>query len=174
VRQQAGALVWYIQNSATATIRIEQFGFDTDRTVPGDYDGDGRFDPAIYRSGVQATFHVLGSTSGYTVTGWVSAQISPFRAITMGIARPTSQWYVLSRNSRGMYWRSSDLSLFGDVFGISPQLPTVGDYDGDGKTDLSTWSGSNGAFYVLRTASPGVTTQFQFGASADSPVANSN
>jgi hypothetical protein len=174
VRQQAGALVWYIQNSATATIRIEQFGFDTDRTVPGDYDGDGRFDPAIYRSGVQATFHVLGSTSGYTVTGWglsadltVPGDYDGDSKTDFAVVRPLPQfaWYVL---------RSSDLSLFGDVFGISPQLPTVGDYDGDGKTDLSTWSGSNGAFYVLRTASPGVTTQFQFGASADSPVANSN
>ncbi|MEP6705590.1 MAG: CHRD domain-containing protein, partial [Acidobacteriota bacterium] len=48
---------WYIRNSATGTVRVEGFGLtgngtsSSDSPIPGDYDGDGKFDVAVYRFG---------------------------------------------------------------------------------------------------------------------------
>ncbi len=38
-----------------------QWGLNTDKPVPGDYDGDGKTDTAVYRDG---TWYVLQSSNG--------------------------------------------------------------------------------------------------------------
>ncbi|MBK6749119.1 MAG: M36 family metallopeptidase [Acidobacteria bacterium] len=55
---------WYIRKSSDASTIIQAFGTNGDVPVPGDYDGDGKDDVAVYRAG---TWHVLGSTAGYSV-----------------------------------------------------------------------------------------------------------
>ena len=46
------------------------FGNSADVPVPGDYDGDGKYDQAVYRNG---TWRVKGSTAGISVTNWGEA-----------------------------------------------------------------------------------------------------
>ena len=41
--------VWYIRKSLTGTSIGVQFGTSTDKTVPADYDGDGKADVTLYR-----------------------------------------------------------------------------------------------------------------------------
>ena len=63
---------WYIRQSATNTARIVPFGTtgngtsSLDAPIPGDYDGDGKFDIAVYRFGVTPTntYIVLQSSNG--------------------------------------------------------------------------------------------------------------
>ncbi len=71
-RTGGGTLVWWIQNSATGTVRIQQFGAAGDVPAQGDYDGDARADIAVYRAGAtQSTFWVFNSfTSTATATPW--------------------------------------------------------------------------------------------------------
>lgn len=71
-------------------------------------------------------------------------------------------WYIL---------RSSDNGFSAVQFGTKPHYTTQGDYDGDGRTDVSVWDPINGIFYVLRSSN-GVTTQYRFGLNGDYPVAN--
>jgi hypothetical protein len=57
-------------------------------------------------------------------------------------------------------------------FGEKPHFTTQGDYDGDGKTDVSVWDPLSGTFFVLRSGIPGTTVQYRFGQNGDYPVAN--
>ncbi|MEO6589219.1 MAG: hypothetical protein ABIP06_07915, partial [Pyrinomonadaceae bacterium] len=49
------------------------FGTPTDVIVPGDYDGDGRTDLAVWRASATpgaSAFYTLGSTSGANIVPW--------------------------------------------------------------------------------------------------------
>lgn len=67
-RGQAGQWNWYVRPSSTGTINggpTAVFGASaTDFVTQGDYDGDGKTDPAVWRSGSPGVFWALGSTSG--------------------------------------------------------------------------------------------------------------
>ncbi len=55
-------------------------------------------------------------------------------------------------------------------FGIASDIPSRGDYDGDGKTDLAVYRPNEGNWYVLNS-STGVPSVRQFGISTDVPIA---
>jgi hypothetical protein len=43
--------VWWIRHSSDDSVEVVQWGDSSDKPVPGDYDGDGKTDVAIYRNG---------------------------------------------------------------------------------------------------------------------------
>jgi hypothetical protein len=139
-------------------LRIYQFGTDADLPLRGDYDGDGKADPSVYRpaSGTPAnTFFALNSTTGnlQAVTFGTS---TTDKIITGDLDGDGKTEVSVWRNTDGnWHWlRSSDGSYHALNFGIGGlDLPTPGDYDGDGKTDFSVWRpnsapGGSGTFYV--------------------------
>lgn len=69
----SGVYNWFVRPSSTGVISaapVAIFGNNvTDYITPGDYDGDGRTDPAIWR-GSTGDFWSLGSTSGVAVFHW--------------------------------------------------------------------------------------------------------
>jgi hypothetical protein len=60
-------MTWYIQQSQ-AGFRYQQWGLSGDLPFAGDYDGDGKTDLVVIRSGPDnlLTWHILRSTDGYT------------------------------------------------------------------------------------------------------------
>jgi len=78
--------------------------------VPGDYDGDGYWDVALYQ-------------------------------------QATGQWYIISLNPQ----LSPDhqvLAMGEFSFGGPGLEPVMGDYDGDGKSDLALYQESTGLWYI--------------------------
>jgi hypothetical protein len=172
VRRTGGALIWYIQNSSNNTITATQFGLATDRVAPGDYDGDGRFDLAVFRgmNDQPATFFVQRSSGGFTAAqfGIGSDRVVPGDydgdgRTDFAVVRPgtTFEWYIL---------RSSDNTVQFDRLGGKAFLPVQNDYDGDSRTDVAVYDPNTNFFYIRRSSNGGL-TQTKFGQLGDIPIA---
>ncbi len=158
---------FFIRESTTGLQRVVFFGSTGngtstfDRPVPGDYDGDGKFDVAVYRFGLNPTntFIVLRSSDGqisFTQFGNFNTDfIVPgdydgdgrydFAVARTGAsAASPMNWFIL-QSSNGM--------LKIQQFGISSDFPVQGDYDGDARADIAIYrqgaiTGSQNTFWV--------------------------
>ncbi|HEX8734851.1 MAG TPA: CHRD domain-containing protein [Pyrinomonadaceae bacterium] len=168
---------WYICNSATVApascstnFRTVQWGTTGNGTstgdtpVAGDYDGDGKFDVAVYRFGGLApnnSFLILRSSDGaaqYSQFGnFQTDYIAPgdfdgdgkydLTAVRTGAAAANPMtWFIL---------QSSNNQLRSVQFGISSDVPAQGDYDGDARADIAVYrAGATGAqsfFHIIRS-----------------------
>jgi len=163
---------WYIRRSTDGTAQVVPFGTsgagvnDQDFPVPRDYDGDGKFDIAVYRAGALAptnTFIVRRSsdstisyqafgnfTTDYIVPGDYDGDGKYDYAIarTGGVATNPMVWWIL---------QSSNGQTRTQTFGISSDVPTQGDYDGDSRADMAIYragaAGAQSNFWVLNSHS---------------------
>lgn len=140
---------FYIIQSATLTMRIDQFGQTGDNPrIVGDYDGDGRDDLAVYRSGAQSVWYYKTSSAAvFDSVPW--GQTGDFPApgdydgdgkFDFVVQRPTS--------GAGVFWKKlSGGTLANEQFGLASDGVVPGDYDGDGRTDIAVFR-TTGGFYV--------------------------
>jgi hypothetical protein len=63
------------------TVSYVDFGTSTDVPVPGDYDGDGKYDQAVYRSG---SWFIRNAVSGAVTNGLFGTATD----------QPTERWYL--------------------------------------------------------------------------------
>ncbi len=168
-----GTLTWFINNSSDGSFRAVQFGRASDVVAPGDYDGDGRFDLAVFRGmgDQQAMFFVQLSSGGFTSAqfGIGSDRVVPgdydgdgrtdFAVVRTGTSY---QWFIL---------RSSDNTVQFDQLGAKGFLPVQNDYDGDGRTDVAVYDPISGTYFIRRSSNGGL-TQIKFGQLGDYPIAN--
>lgn len=192
-RRGAGAgaqAFWFIRQSTNNADRIVPFGTtgaatnDQDFPVAGDYDGDGKYDIAVYRAGALTptnsfivqrssdsaiTFQAFGNfTTDYILPGDYDGDGKFDYAVGRTGATGASPlvWWIL---------QSSNGQVRVQPFGISSDLPIQGDYDGDARADIAIYrrgatAGAASNFWVFNSFTNTTTVQ-QWGLGADFAIA---
>jgi hypothetical protein len=150
---------WQIKTSSTtfSTPAAVTLGADGDVPVIGDFDGDGRQDPAVYRAssgmwtiansgslaGPPVTLH-LGGPSFVAVAGDYDADGKTDPAV---YDRTSGTWLVVTSSSN--YATTLTFNWGGPGFTAVGNL----DFDGDGKTDLTVYQPATGRWFVALSGS---------------------
>lgn len=149
--------------------------FDT--PVPGDYDGDGKFDIAVYRFGLAPAnnFIILRSSDGAVEfrpwgnfnTDWIvpgdydgDGKYDLAAARTGATGNSPMVWWIL---------QSSNGQTRIQQWGLSSDRPAQGDYDGDAQTDIAIYR-PTGSTYWIHNSLDSSTSVFQWGLTGDFSV----
>jgi hypothetical protein len=149
------------------------------------FDGDNKADLAVFRPSDQNWHSLSSENQNHSAARWglatdylVPGDYDGDRITDYAVWRQqTGDWFVL---------RSTDKRLFSINWGgmpppppprvisfLSPDIPVVGDYDGDGTTDFAVWRPDTGMWHVLKSTtgfSANSAQIFQWGALGDVPV----
>jgi hypothetical protein len=139
----------------------------------GDIDGDGKTDLVG-----QNTFNFFNQNSRVrlfnetriTVEKGVCDKPGQTRLIDFDEDLITNRTFW--RQSDGRFLYRQNIPPFADVsffWGLSGDLPALGDFDGDGKTDHAVYRPSDGVWYIRKSAD-GSYIFVQFGLTTDKPV----
>jgi FG-GAP-like repeat len=152
-----GSGVWWIFYSSTLTYNSISFGLicppptTCDKLAQADYDGDGKTDPAVFRSS-DSIWYILPSSgsSYYGVQYGVSTDI------------PAPADYDGDGKADVAVWRNSNTRFYSNnssngansevIIGQSADKPVSGDYDGDGRADYAIKTGN---IWRIRSSSTG-------------------
>jgi hypothetical protein len=132
-----------------------------DTPVPGEYDGDGQIDVAVYRTTTGEWFIRQGTAARVVLWGAPSLGDVPVPADYDGDRRTdiavyrtsTGQWFILNSSTGTLTQRtfgSASVAGLGDI-------PMAGDYDRDGRADLGLYRSATGEWFILRSSDGGLT-----------------
>jgi subtilisin-like proprotein convertase family protein len=153
----SGQVTWYNQPAGGGPHTITPWGIASDFFTPGDFDGDGKTDIAVWRQGTpgNAYFYILQSAAG-TLRSEQFGQASDDPSVIGDYDGDGKDDIAVYRGDGNWYWRTTPGGpAFGAPWGQFGDFPAPGDYDGDGKNDFAVQrNNGNGqaAFHIYNTA----------------------
>jgi hypothetical protein len=164
-RVDGGNMSWYLQRS-TGGFTGTNWGSASDIPVPGDYDGDNKWDIAIWRPGTPGIFYILQSgTNALQVVAFGQTGDDP--RITQDYDGDGKVDPSVARSEGGtlsFYSQRTTAGFTGVAFGnAATDVPIRGDFDGDGKADIGVYRGSTGspanAFFIIGSSNGALISQ---------------
>lgn len=189
VRFEENKFVWHILQSANGSHKRIVWGgfisddeFDFPLAPSADFNGDGRDDLTVVRPNAQTgdlTFYVADAQTGAPILTqlWGNLNATDYQYVTVGDYMGDSRADVVVIYSDcqtnpgcplGATWwiketgsNNQRVVKFGNPFGFAVQgdYPDEGDYDGDGKRDISVLRPGTGTFYHLLSSNGQVVGQ---------------
>lgn len=155
----------------TSPIWAFQWGWPSAITVPGDYDGDGISDMAVFDSNSGGWYI---TTTKNEILAWGVAWGWPGATPVEGDydADGRSDLAVFDTNGGNWYVYSlrGDILYWGFTWGWSTAVPVPGDYDNDGKSDFAVFDSNSGYWYSATSSGQGGIWAFQWGWPGAVPV----
>lgn len=150
-------VLWRVRKSTTGQTEETRWGSSTlgDFFAAADYDGDGKFDLAVFRAGV---WHIIESSTGnYRYENWGTSGDAP---APNDFDRDGKADLTVARSEGGQRVWYTRMSSTGatrtTIWGLSSDAFFTGrsDFDGDGAADLLVIRNVSGQrnFYVLRSS----------------------
>jgi len=161
--------IWSWRNwSPGSSLSGLQWGSMGDIPSPGDFDGDGRLDPTVYRNSTATWYSFLSATNSWYVikfglTGDIPApnDYDGDGWTDIAVYRPTDgSWH---------FWYSRTQTYSGLYFGLTEDKPVPADFDGDGRTDVAVYRPSQGVWYIFQSSNQNVRIQ-PYGLNTDIPI----
>jgi hypothetical protein len=154
-----GGMYWHILNGAGYT-GLQWGASASDIQTPGDFDGDGKADIAVFRFG-ENTFYARLSSTG-ALLAQTLATVGPDPRVVADYDGDGKDDMAVWAQIGGIWWikRSSDGSIVTTQFGQLGDKAAAGDYDGDGRADLAVVRLVGGtAYYFIQQSTAGFTVQ---------------
>ena len=167
-----GAGHWYIRTLLGGELAwATNWGFPGAISVPGDYDGDGATDLALYDEATgnwyirRLTGQLIASGTNWGFPGAVPVPgdySGDGRADLAVYNENTGEWYIRTVSGAVLAWATN--------WGYAGAMPVAGDYDGDGRADLGVYDEASGNWYVRRLTGPLVGFATNWGFAGAVPV----
>lgn len=164
---------------------VRPFGLTGDIPLVGDFDSDGRFDDmGLWRPSNGTWWGKRTDDSGiFDLRKWgltgdvpvVGDFDSDGKVNDIGVYRPsTGSWHLIRWAAAGI---GVDVAPTAEpiaavtLWGMSSDVPLVGDFDGDGRFDnLGLWRPSDGTWWAKRTDATVLFRERRFGLPGDTPL----
>ena len=155
-------------NNPFGQVSAVSWGTAGDKSVAGDYNGDGKLDFAVYRASQQKWYVLLNGEGanfleapfGLPTDKLVPKDYDGDGKTDIAVFRPSNgTWYIK---------QSTNNQVVAPQWGMETDSPVPADYDGDGKIDIAVRRG--GQWMIKRSSDGAANLGTIFGLATDIPV----